>query len=323
MKVELNFDAHGAFWLWGLIGIGAIALAVLLTKVYLLRKAAREIQEAFAHRIDTDTNTLIDISTGDRYMRSLAASLNRELVKLRAQRRRFRQGDRELKNAVTNISHDLRTPLTAICGYLDLLEAELSEALRQGMDARQETAVSRYIAVIRNRTQALKSLTEELFRYSVIAAQEEDMKREPLALNEVLEESIAAYYTALKEHGITPKIQMPEKKIVRNLDRSALSRILSNLLSNAVKYSGGDLDIRLTDQGEIIFSNTALDLDAIQTGRLFDRFYTVASGQKSTGLGLSIARTLTERMDGCIWAEYDDGYLYIHVHFPEHPSAPA
>lgn len=321
----------GALWLWGLAGAAAIAIVLLSIKVLLLQKAAKEIQEALAHKLATDTNTLIHISSGDRYMRSLAASLNRELVKLRAQRRRFQQGDKELKSAVTNISHDLRTPLTAICGYLDLLEAELAKASEQEIIIGQELSAgqnmlltsARYIAIIRNRTEALKVLTEELFRYSVIAAQGEDIRREPVVLNEALEDSIAAHYTALKGSGITPKIQMPEKKLVRNLDRSALSRILSNLLSNSVKYSRGDLDIRLSDSGEIVFSNIAPDLDEVQTGRIFDRFYTVDSGRKSTGLGLAIARTLTERMNGHIWAEYEDGTLYVHVFFPEQPSVPA
>ncbi len=108
-------------WLWALIGIMAIIIAALLIKIHLLQKAASEIKDAFADRLITDTNTLIDISSRDRYMKSLANSINVQLRKLRSEHLRFIQGDTELKkNAVTNISHDLRTPLTAICGYLEL-----------------------------------------------------------------------------------------------------------------------------------------------------------------------------------------------------------
>lgn len=295
-------------WLWGIIGILLIIVLALLTKIHLLRKAAREIQEAFAERLDTDTNTLIDISSGDRHMRSLAVSLNKELARLRDQRRRFQQGDSELKNAVTNVSHDLRTPLTAICGYLALLEQE-----EKSEDA------ARYVAILHNRARMLNTLTEELFCYSVIAAEGEALRKEDILINEALEESIAAYYTALKEHGIVPQIRMSPKRIIRSLDRSALSRILSNLLSNAVKYSGGDLDILLCDSGEITFSNTAPGLGKVQVEKLFDRFYTVDSGRKSTGLGLAIARTLAERMGGAIWAEYGDSVLRIHLAFPTSP----
>ena len=140
-------------WLWALIGIMAIIIAALLIKIHLLQKAASEIKDAFADRLITDTNTLIDISSRDRYMKSLANSINVQLRKLRSEHLRFIQGDTELKNAVTNISHDLRTPLTAICGYLDLLEQE----------EKSET-VNRYIAVIRNRTKMLKQLMQ--FKYS-------------------------------------------------------------------------------------------------------------------------------------------------------------
>ena len=111
-------------WLWSFIGILVLLILGLLLKIHMLRKAAGEIAEAFADRLATDTNTLIDISGRDRQMRRLADEVNVQLRRLRAERHRFCQGDAELKAAVTNISHDLRTPLTAICGYLDLLEKE-------------------------------------------------------------------------------------------------------------------------------------------------------------------------------------------------------
>lgn len=109
---------------WILLGAAVLTAALLGVKIHLMRRAAEEIARGFADRLTTDTNTLIDISTRDRAMRSLASRINRELRRLRSQRRRYQQGDLELKAAVTNISHDLRTPLTAICGYLELLEQE-------------------------------------------------------------------------------------------------------------------------------------------------------------------------------------------------------
>ena len=93
-------------WLWALIGILTMIIVVLLVKIHILQKATKEIENAFADRLISDTNTLIDISSGDRYMRSLANTINKQLRGLRAERHRFQQGDRELKNAVTNISHD-------------------------------------------------------------------------------------------------------------------------------------------------------------------------------------------------------------------------
>ncbi|MDE5777880.1 MAG: HAMP domain-containing histidine kinase [Lachnospiraceae bacterium] len=292
-------------WLWVLVGIMAVIIIALFVKIHLLQKAAKEIETAFADRLVTVTNTLIDISTGDKYMRSLANAMNIQLRKLRAQQHRFTQGDTELKNAVTNISHDLRTPLTAICGYLDLLEQE-----------DKSEAVKRYLEIIRNRTEILTQLTEELFRYSVIVSSEGNAVKEPVAIGSILEESIAAFYTALNERGIVPEIQMPQGKVIRTLDRSALARVFSNLLNNAIKYSDGDLDITLSETGEITFTNTASGLNEVQIGKLFDRFYTVEAARKSTGLGLAIARTLIEQMNGTISAKYENSRLSICIVLP-------
>ena len=223
-----------------------------------------------------------------------------ELRSLRRERHRFQQGDQELKNAITNISHDLRTPLTALWGYLELLKKE-----------KKSETVEHYLAIIENRAQMLKSLTEELFCYSVTTAVEQKQQREKVVVQEVLQESIAAFYAVLKEHHITPDIQMPEQKLIRYLDRSALSRVLANLLNNAVKYSDGDLVITLTEAGEILFENKATKLDEVQLGKLFDRFYTVEEARNSTGLGLSIARNLVEQMEGSITADYIENRLRI------------
>lgn len=291
-------------WLW-LVGAMMIVIVGLLIKIYLMQKAAREIEAAFADRLVTDTNTLIDISTRDKYLRSLANAINAQLRRFRAQRQRFQQGDMELKNAVANISHDLRTPLTAICGYLDLLERE-----ENGENA------ARYLQVIRNRTEMLTLLTEELFCYSIIASGKGESKREPVAINCILEESIASFYTVLRERGITPNIEIPEEKVIRMVNPSSLARVFSNLLQNVIKYSDGDLDIILSESEGIVFANTAFNLNAVQVGRLFDRFYTVEAAGKSTGLGLSIARTLVEQMDGSISAKYEESRLKIRIQFP-------
>lgn len=290
--------------LWALLGLSAIIIFILATKVYLLQKSTREICDAFFDRLTMDTNALIDISSRDQYMRRLAASINDQLRLLRRQRHQYLNGDRELQEAVTNISHDLRTPLTAICGYLDLLEQE----------EKSENA-TRYLSYIENRTQALKQLTEELFRYSVIISTDETMAMESVRLNAVLEESIAAFYAALSERGITPVIHMPEKTVTRQLNKAALSRILSNILNNALKYSDGDLEIEMKDTGEMIFTNTASSLDELQVGKLFDRFFTVEAARNSTGLGLAISKTLVEQMNGNIMAKYSDGRLSIAICF--------
>lgn len=292
-------------WLWVSIGILIAIIIALLVKIHILQKSVKEIEIAFADRLVTDTNILIDISSSDKNVRRLANTINGQLRKLRTERRRFQQGDLELKNAVTNISHDLRTPLTAICGYLELLEQE----------EKSET-VNRYIEIMKDRVDILTQLLEELFRYSVIISTKDNITKEQVIINTVLEESIAAFYTVLTERNIVPEIQISETKVMRMLDRSALSRVFSNLISNVIKYSDGDLKIVLSENGEIVFSNMASGLDEIQVGRLFDRFYTVEAARKSTGLGLTISKTLVEQMKGTISATYENNRLSIHIFFP-------
>ena len=145
----------------------------------------------------------------------------------------------------------------------------------------------------------------------------EGTSNEPVILNRLLEDSLSALYALLKQNHITPEVTMPEKRISRMLNRNALCRVFENIISNAAKYSKGDLAITLDENGVITFSNYAPDLDEISTGRLFDRFYTVETASaNSTGLGLSIARALTEQMGGEISAQYDSGMLTVRVAFP-------
>ena len=294
-----------AFWSIVLVCVLVCCVLILLAYLLVLRCSIREAAEEMEEKLRTDTNTLISISTGDKAVRALAAQINNQLRALRVERLKLQTGNDELTTAVTNISHDLRTPLTAICGYLDLLEQE-PQSERSG----------RYLSVIRERTDALRGLTEELFRYSVITATAEELKREAVCLNDILEQNLAGAYGALSARGIVPDIQLPKEKILRQLDAAALRRIFDNILSNAVKYSQGDLAVSLLPDGTVTFSNSAPSLSRVQAERLFDRFYTVETARESTGLGLSIAKLLTEKMGGAIAAEYENGNLRICVKFP-------
>ena len=292
------------FWLWTAVGILACIVLGLLFKVGSMRRAAKEIEEEFALRLHSETNTLIDISSGDRAMKRLAAGINRQLRSFRRQRHIFQRGDLELKDAVTNISHDLRTPLTAIYGYLELLQRE-----------EKSEAAARYLSQIENRVDVMKQLTEELFKYSVVSSKEE-VSAEKMDLRRALEESLISFYGAMEKRGIVPRLYITEKPVERVLDPTAVSRIFGNVISNALKYSDGDLQVTMNPSGTIIFANPAPNMDAVAAARLFDRFYTVENARNSTGLGLSIAKLLTERMGGSITAEYEGGKLYIMISFP-------
>lgn len=283
-----------------------VIIIVMGLKIYYLKKSAKEIHRSFSEKIDYNTNTLIHISSHDKDMKELASALNIQLKSFHQSRQKYEHGDLELKEAITNISHDLRTPLTAIYGYVNLLKKE--ECTEEAQN---------YLMAIENRTHALKQLTEELFHYTMAVSAAEEMPLEIIPINGVLENSISTFYTSLIQKNITPQISMPEEIIRCRANRDALSRVFENIIGNAVKYSDGDLEITLMKDGEILFSNHVSGMTEVQIERLFDRFYTVNNARKSTGLGLSIAKALVEKMGGAISADYSRGLLRIRIKFPE------
>ncbi len=212
-----------------LAGILLIILAVLCIKLALMKKAIREIAGEFADRVESDTNTLIDVSTGDKDIVMLAETLNSRLRVLRKEHLQYHQGNAELKAAITNISHDLRTPLTAICGYVDMLPKT---------DDKDKQA--HYIEIIKERAGMMKQLTEELFKYSIVLSDEEELETERVFINQLLAESISGFYPALSEKGINPEISITDKRIEREVNKAALTRVFTNLLcKRAVRRYGG------------------------------------------------------------------------------------
>lgn len=275
-----------------------------LIKLKLMADSAEAILKGLDDRLETDTNTLISIPSRQSSMLRLAEGINERLADVRNMKRKYQTGDIELKEAVTNISHDLRTPLTSIMGYIELMKKEPLSP-----DA------ERYLGIIESRAAAMEDMSDELFKYTFISSSAYAPKEEEVSLNGALEECLSSCYALLTARGIKPNVTMPEKAVIRRLDGSCLARVLENIISNAAKYSQGDIDISIGPDGVMTFSNSAPSLDAAQVGRLFDRYYTVPSARPSTGLGLSIAKTLTERMGGTAKAALKDGRLIITLSF--------
>ena len=290
---------------WAAAAVLAAVVLALGVKVWLLRRGAKALRLDLSQKLREDTNTLLSLPCRDRELRRLAASLNEELRLLRKERLRYQQGDRELKEAVVNVSHDLRTPLTALSGYVELLKGEALSPAGQ-----------RYLSQIEDRAQAMQAMTEELFRYS-LAAEETALTLEPVDLRAAVEEALLSFYGAFQQKGVVPQLSLPQGPVTRQLDKAALSRVLGNILTNALKYSPGELAVALSPAGALTFSNPAPGLDPVSAGRLFHRFYTVESSAQSTGLGLSIARELTQRLGGTISARWESGRLQVELTFPE------
>lgn len=292
--------------------IAFFTLVVLILKIAILKGSIRQIRREFKERDELNSSAKIGISFRDADLCGLTDDLNKTLEKMRKKYNLYVQGDSEVKQTIGNASHDIRTPLTAIIGYLELAKGKM----QAGED------ITSYLDIIENRARYMKELTDELFEFSGIIGDNdrEEFQTEEIEINRVLEDSIIDYYSVLSENGIEPLVEITEEPVVRSLNRHVLERIFANLLSNAVKYSQGDLKITLAGSGEIIFENYAPEITEIQVQQLFDRFYTLRTGRNSTGLGLAIARNLVTQLNGTIAAKRIEKNLVIRISFPKQPG---
>ncbi|MCI9443074.1 MAG: HAMP domain-containing histidine kinase [Ruminococcus sp.] len=285
-------------------GILILIIVAVSLKLIILRKSIKEIQKLLHRIILIDTNNLITISSNDREIKDLANSLNIELKKLRKQKLQYENGNQELKRFVTDISHDLRTPLTAISGYIELLgEEQLNETQKE------------YVKIIDNKTRELTVLTEQLRDLGIGIDFERTVKKEKCCINDILEETVASLYNSFKQKNIVPNITICEKKVYKNIDRDMIIRVFENLISNAIKYSDNNCNITLNEDGKVSFSNKASKLDVTTIKKIFDRYYTVENMKKYSGLGLTIAKQLVELNGGIITAKYIKDELYIEILF--------
>lgn len=283
----------------------AVTVTALIIKVLVLERAFGEIDEQVKDHLDGTNSSVFQLTTSDKAARKLANDLNEALQELHEERVFLKDGDKRMKENVTAISHDLRTPLTAINSYVDLLENESDE------DKRKE-----YLERIKDRTSELKDLTGELFKYSVSSDVQYDsqLSSEPLDLQNIIENSLISFYKEFTSKGIVPETDLPSEKVTVVSNRKTLMRIFDNVFSNAAKY-GTSLSVKLTVDGVVTVTNDAPGLTAVQVSKLFDKYYTVTDGSNSTGLGLSIAKELIGTAGGSITAELNGGMLTIRMVF--------
>lgn len=279
-----------------------IVLLFIAIKLYFIKKSIKEIRVSINKIIKADTNQLLTISSSDKEMKKLTNDLNKELQDLRKEKLQYQNGNQELKRIITNISHDMRTPLTAISGYIDLM--------KENKEKQKE-----YMKIIEKKTEELTLLTDQLFDFSKTMDIGVEMQREKCCINEILEETLANMYHFFKEKQIEPKLEICTQKIYKDLDKHSIIRVFENILSNVCKYSDGDFKVTLNEKGIITFSNKATSLDATTVQKIFDRYFTVENAKKSTGLGLSISKQLVKLNGGKISAKYVNEYLIIQIEF--------
>lgn len=302
--------------IWLLVAIFLFVIcAILVIKICHTNNKIEKIGKSLEEILDDDTNRLITVSTSNKHIRKVASTLNVQLKKLRKIKIQYESGSEELKNTITNISHDMRTPLTAINGYIELLQSEAESGSDEKCNNTKTEETKKYMEIIKRKTDELTELTEQLFNFSTTMDNLWKIDKENCCINEILEEILAEYYEIFKRQNIVPEIYICEEKIYREINKNLVVRIFENILSNIIKYSDEGFKVELERSGKIIFSNKAKSLDVTTVQKIFDRYFTVENAKNATGVGLSIAKQLVELNRGSISAKYVNGNLLIEVEF--------
>ncbi|MNO58392.1 Sensor histidine kinase YycG [compost metagenome] len=279
---------------------------LLLFRLLMLRRELGRITEQLHTYNERASGKKIDVALFDQKLEALAGQINRQsdlIVEAEAQRKRVEQ---EFRQAVANISHDIRTPLTSIFGYIQLLEDESITP-----DEKLE-----YVAIVKNRTKRLQALLNDFFELSLIESLDYPLHTEKLGMTILLSEILVGFYDSFNDRNITPDIRLPEEDVSVYADESAVRRVVENLLVNTVKHATGYVEIRFERQQEtadLTIVNDAKELAGSDVNLLFDRFYIAdrTRSSQASGLGLSIAKSLMNKMGGTLTAELEGEKLIM------------
>ena len=287
--------------LYSVIVVLSILVITLVLRVVTTNIEIRNIIRDLEDITEKDTNILLTTSSGDKSIKSLVDSLNKELKKLLSIKREYSKGVVDVKKSAENIAHDIRTPLTVIKGYVDLLEEEdLSEEGKKCLE------------IIKGRTRYMKEMTDELF-LSLSMKSRGVLSLFDIDAKSVLEEALVSFYNEFKKKGMTPSIITPNDKVILKADSKALYRVYSNIISNALKYGEGEFNVQMDEKGNITFSNYAPNMDSVEANKLLDRYYTISDAKASSGIGLSISNEILQEMGGELKVRLDNKRLYISI----------
>lgn len=255
-----------------------------------------------------ETNTKLTLVGPDPQVSELLLSINEVLTASREKQEVYQKKERELRRQISNISHDLRTPLTSILGYLELL---------QGGDVSEEEK-EKYLQIIWKRSKVLLELIQGFYDLSRVDEKRYRFEETKVHLPEVLSEVLAMYYNEFEKKGFRSSVTIPEKMEPIGGDRQALVRIYSNILQNVIKHGDEVLQVIVKEgDGEIVtsFYNKTRDVCKEDVPYLFERFYSaerIKSGE-NTGLGLAIVKAFVESMGGRVEASLEEEMFLLRV----------
>lgn len=269
------------------------------------RKSIRDASIQFKRIISmSNTNEQLLCSSPNKELESLLIQINQLLAEKQSERIRFENKERELRNQIENISHDLRTPLTSILGYLDLV-----------LDCADS---GEYLNIIEKRARTLQTLVSSFYDLSRLDANDYVLELEVVESGNILCETMISFYEQFENKNIAVELDVDEAFMY--VDPSALARVFSNLAQNALIHGDIRLDVshhKNDKYVEIRFSNHAKDLTSENALRVFERSFTGGNSRSGTGLGLAISKALVKRMGGNIYSNLDEDIFSITILFPK------
>ncbi|WMJ79152.1 HAMP domain-containing sensor histidine kinase [Clostridium sp. MB40-C1] len=296
--------------------IVALAIFILAFLFFTRRKMAY---------IEEISNGLIEISSGnldfkvakkgDDQLACLADNINNMSFKLNKKIEEERRAEETKNQLITNVSHDLRTPLTSIMGYLGLIKEKRYE---------NEEQLNEYVNIAFNKSEKLKVLIEDLFEYTKVANKVVNFDRKEVIINELLMQLIEEFVPVFEENDLKLDKDISKEKFTLKLDANKTVRAFENLLMNSVKYSfkPSVVNIRLYKENHkimISIHNKGKNIPQEELEYLFERFYRVDKSRTGenggSGLGLAIAKNIVESQNGKIWAECKGEDIYFFVGF--------
>ena len=299
-----------------LIVVLAIALIVILLWLILIKKNIRELRQELLKTREEAYNRQIKVTLVDNEIEALAAEINKNLDYQKNLKLETENSRRQLEQSISDIAHDLRTPLTVVKGNLQMLEKE--DLTKEGRE---------YLDISRRKADTLKGMVDEFFELSVLESENKPVELCKLDATAFLSEIIVENETLIRSHNLVPEITFPEKSIFIKANKEMLSRVFSNLIGNIFKYAEESFELLIEEEGQeslreksrcrIRIGNRVENPNDIDIDHIFDRTYRAdkARSDGSAGLGLYIARLLVIKQKGSIEAKLEDGKLIFDIVF--------
>ena len=284
-----------------------IAIIIFLITIIIgYKREFRRINKQIIENLDEYAN--IKTKFVDKDIENLVASINLIFDSRQKIVAEKNKNEEKIREGISNMSHDLRTPLTSIMGYLQMIKSEKSS----------EADKKEYMDIVEKRTKSLQQLISSFYDLSRMEGNEYNFNYKKFNLSSILCENIAVFYNDFRNNNIEPIIEIDEnvKDIIS--DDGAINRIFSNLITNMIKHGESFVKITLRQENDMIiteFTNKATGLTAENVDKLFDRFYTVDNSRsdRNTGLGLYITKILVEKLGYNIIAQLDNEILKIKI----------